>query len=57
MYFYHGNDDELSTMDGVARLMKELPKAKERYFENYGHVTYFWGKDLTNFFVNLVLDL
>ena len=57
MYFYHGNDDELATMDGVKRLMSVLPKAKERFFDKFGHLTYFWGKDLTNLFVNLILDL
>ena len=57
MYFYHGNDDELATMDGVKRLMSVLPKAKERFFDKFGHLTYFWGKNLTNLFVNLILDL
>lgn len=46
LYIYYSNKDELSTIDNINLIKEQLPNTKFRYFENYGHLSYFWGKNV-----------
>ena len=57
VYIYYSDKDELSTVSNMELIKEKLPNAKFRFFKDYGHLTYFWGKHPTRLLAMVAFDV
>lgn len=57
VYMYYGNNDLLSTGPNVAKLESVLRHQKTRYYDDWGHWSYFVAKEVDRFIKDVVNDI
>lgn len=57
VYLHCGNNDDLSTVANVEQLMRTLKRATKRYYDDWGHWSYFIAKDVPRFVAQVVSDI